>query len=93
MVENRDWVESYLPILGSGGAIAGVFELYTDVTPLMSRIDRVTKKLTAGLLLVFGLLYGGLSLIVRYADRILKRQHNALLRSKEATEAHSVVLE
>ncbi len=92
-VENRDLVESYLPIRGNDGTTEGIFELYTDVTPLMHRIDRTTAKVTVGLLLVLGLLYGGLSLIVRYADRILKRQHAELLRSKKTTEAHNVALE
>ena len=83
-VENRDLVESYLPIWASDGAIAGVFELYTDVTPIMARIEHRTTELIAGLLLSFGLLYGILFLIVRYADRILGRQYSELKQAEEA---------
>ncbi len=93
MVDSRDLVETYIPIHGGGGAIEGVFELYTDVTPLKSRIDYVTIKLVVSLLLVFGLLYGALSLIVRRADRILKRQYADLLYSKEIFKAQNDTLE
>jgi len=85
-VENRDLVESYLPIWADDGAIEGVFELYTDVTPLMARVERRTIELTAGLLLSFGLLYGVLFLIVRRADRILGRQYSELRQAEEALQ-------
>ena len=92
-VTDRDLVESYLPIKRGDGTIEGVFELYTDVTPLMRRVDSVTIKIVVGGLLVFGLLYGVLSLIVRRADRILKQQYADLMRGKETIEAQNVTLE
>ncbi len=85
-VQDRDLVESYIPIWGPDGAIEGVFELYTDVTPLVARIEHTTIRLTIGLLLILGLLYGVLFLIVHHADRILKKQYFALLRSEEASK-------
>ncbi len=42
-------VESYLPIRRGDGRIEGVFELYSDVTPLMGKIARSTDGLAAGL--------------------------------------------
>ncbi len=92
-VENRDLVESYLPIWASDGAIEGVFELYTDVTPLMASVERHTTEFTAGLLLSFGLLYGVLILIVRHADRILGRQYSELNQAEEALGRARDVLE
>ena len=50
-VFDRDRVESYRPIRRGDGRIEGVFELYSDVTPLMAKIERFTPRLAAGLLL------------------------------------------
>ena len=92
-VFNRSLVESYLPIWGDDDAIEGVFELYTDVTPLVAMIDRRTDKLTIGLLLTFTALYTILFLIVRRADRILKRQYTGQLKHREQVEVKNTSLE
>ena len=92
-VTNRDLVESYLPIKRGDGTIEGVFELYTDVSQLMSMIDHRTLRLTASLLLIFGVLYGILSLIVRHADRILKRRYADLSSTNQTIEAQNAALE
>jgi hypothetical protein len=72
-VAERTLVESYLPIRGADGAIEGVFELYSDVTPLIVTVRMTTIKIVVSLLVAFGLLYGLLFLIVRRADQILER--------------------
>jgi hypothetical protein len=41
---DRELVESYLPIRRGDGPIEGVFELYSDVTPLMARIERTASS-------------------------------------------------
>ena len=92
-VANLHLVESYLPIRRGDGRIEGVFELYSDVTPLMDEITHSTDRLAAGLVLVFGLLYGVLFLIVRHADRILKRQYVDLLRGEQALQEANERLE
>ena len=85
-------VESYIPIRRADGAIDGVFELHTDVTPLMGRIDRITKGLVAGLLLMLASICGALLLMVRRADRILVQQCE-LQRSEADLKARNVALE
>ena len=74
-VLNRDAVESYLPIRQENGQIEGVFELYSDVTSLLAKIRRSTNDLVIGATVVFVVLYGTLFVIVRRADRTIKRQY------------------
>ena len=55
---NRDIVETYVPIPDGSGNVAGVFEVYTDVTDMVDRIDHL---LPFALLILFGVfisLYG-----------------------------------
>ena len=92
-VFNRSLVESYLPIWGDDDAVEGVFELYTDVTPLVAMVDRSTDRLTVGLLITFALLYGILFVIVRRADQILKRQYADQLEYREQVEVKNTSLE
>ncbi len=93
VLANRSLVESYVPIMGENGAIEGVFELYTDVTPLVDRIKRGTVRVVAGIVLAFGLLYGTLFLIVRRADHILRRQYATLISNGEDLTAQNIRLE
>ena len=86
-VLDRDLVESYLPIRRGDGPVEGVFELYSDVTPLIGKIERFTAKLAAGILLVFGLLYVVLYLIVRHAD--LASRFFSPLRARGDRQARS----
>jgi len=92
-VENRDFVESYLPIHRGDGEIHGVFELYSDVTPLLSRINRSTVQLLIGLLLIFGLLYTALYFLVRRADHTIKRQYSNIEEKNDALEKARDTLE
>ena len=91
-IEDRNLVESYLPIRFEGGPVEGVFELYTDVTPLMARIENTTIKLVVGLMAAFAGLYGVLFLIVRRAQGILDRQYRQLEREIAEREQVEVKL-
>jgi signal transduction histidine kinase len=71
-------IESYLPIRGKSGAVEGVFELYSDATARVAAVTNQVKRLSIGLVLTFGLLYGVLFIIVRRADKIIKRQYSDL---------------
>jgi PAS domain S-box-containing protein len=90
-VQDRDVVESYLPIRTDGGTVEGVFELYTDVTDLMAEIRRDTADLILGFSLVCGSLFVILFLIVRRADRTIGQQYNDI--SEKNTELEHQVSE
>src|SRR5712691_1776863 len=79
-IENRDVLSSYLPIRRGGPAhsIEGVFEVYTDVTPLLWNIQRTQRYVVLGVTAVLTVFYALLFGIMRHADRIIQRQHTAL---------------
>jgi two-component system, sensor histidine kinase len=74
-VSNRHLIESYLPIQGAGGAVEGVFELYSDVTPQIDTILDNTLIVATYLLGSLGLLYAFLFLVVRHAAMIMRTQY------------------
>ena len=76
-VENVDVVSTYIPI-GEPGRIRAVFELYSDVTGAVAKIQHDALRLVAVLGAVFAALYGALLLIVSRGDRILQRQYREI---------------
>ena len=54
---DRDILESYFPILGDGGAIEGVIEIYYDVTDQLAAVERRQLLLQAAISGTFLFLY------------------------------------
>ena len=81
---NIDLISSYIPIYSPDGTeIESVFEIYSDVTPLIKRIKTNRKNIFLGTSLCFSLLYLILFLIVKRAKDVIDAQNIALLESKE----------
>ena len=73
-IENRDLLSTSIPARRSAeGPIEGVLEIYSDVTPFTADVKRAQLAVTLSVVFVLTLIYGSLFLIVRHADRILKR--------------------
>jgi len=86
LVETRDLVESYIPIVNEHGITEGVFELYTDVTPLLTKVKTHTFKLTLGSIAAFTLLYIALFYLVHRAQRTIHTQYSDITEKNVALE-------
>jgi signal transduction histidine kinase len=87
-ITERKLISSYVPLRlasnGSSSEIEGVFELYSDVTPLVEKVQstqRLVFLVSAGL---WSVVYVFLLLIVKRAARILKQQHEAQQQTEVA---------
>ncbi|NJM65646.1 MAG: hypothetical protein HC851_08235 [Acaryochloris sp. RU_4_1] len=78
-LNRRSLLSSYIPIRQNGpnSPIEGVFELYSDITPLVEEVEAAQRQGIIGVLVILSGLYGILYVIVRRADRILVRQDQA----------------
>jgi len=88
VITDRNLLTSYIPIRSSpGGPVEGVFEIYSDVTPLMVEIERTEYRVFAVVSFLLFLLYYFLLMIVRRADRIIRSHENAERRA-QAEQIH-----
>lgn len=77
-VENRDLIQSYIPQYGDDPARpAGVFEIYSDVTPFLEQIDDTETRLILLIAAALGGLFAAQHLLVRRAERLIERQAEA----------------
>ena len=83
-LSDRQILSSYVPIYSGDdkSKIKGVFELYSDVTPLIEQISQNKRNVVSGTTLIFLLLYLVLFLIIRRANNIIDAQTLELERSQ-----------
>jgi signal transduction histidine kinase len=93
VIEDRDLLASYIPIRPGAGPVEGVFELYSDVTPLLKRMERTQRTVVLGVVTIMALLYVALFFLVRHADRILRRQTAERKRAEEALAEQTALLQ
>ncbi len=94
-LENRHLLSSYIPIQrdAPNKNIVGVFELYTDVTPLLQRIEQTQQRIILSSFLILGTLYLILVLFVQRAEHLLKQQYEQVQDSEERYRQQSIELE
>ena len=81
----RSVLSTYLPIRKGGSEpIEAVLEIYGDVTPFLQQMQVTQRQVVSGVVAILLLLYGVLFLVVRHADRILRRQERQRLEASEA---------
>lgn len=77
VIVDRNLIASYIPIRKlENGPVEAVFELYSDVTPLIENMQHTQNKIILGVFSALALLYLFLFVIVKRADRIMARQEH-----------------
>lgn len=75
VVENRDLIQSYIPRYQEGSTQPqGVFEIYSDVTPLLANMHEAETRLAVLVVGAMAGLFAILFVIVRRAERIIRQQ-------------------
>ena len=87
VIVDRHVLSPYIPIRKHVDApVEGVFEIYSDVTALVEDINETQWQITAGVLTSLSILYLFLAIVVKHADRIIKRQQTHLHTHLEQLE-------
>jgi signal transduction histidine kinase len=76
-IANRKLLSSYVPLYDSTSNLSkidGVLELYSDVTPLVERVEATQRLIFLTSVGIWSIVYLLLFLIVSHADRIIKKQ-------------------
>ncbi len=82
---DRDLLTSYIPLRGSAeGPIEGVMAIYTDVTDLDGIDAKEETLVTLSVIAVLATLYAILYIIVRHADRIIRKQYDQQHRIEQS---------
>jgi Histidine kinase len=86
--EEDNVLQTYIPMrVGAADSIHGVFEICTDVNPLVARSEQLLFIILGGAALVLTMLYGALLLVVRRANGVIEAQQSTIRERTERLEA------
>ncbi|MFT5501873.1 MAG: PAS domain S-box-containing protein, partial [Woeseiaceae bacterium] len=75
VIESHDLIQTYIPFLSDDGTLIGVFEVYSDITPLLTRIAETRRDIVVGVSAILAILYALLvGLYARTDQRLVKEQ-------------------
>jgi len=85
VIADRNLVSSYIPARSQeGGPVEGVFEIYSDVTPLVKQIEQTGYIIMAGVIVLLLMLYFFLLLFVRRAEKIIHKHEEQEYAAQQA---------
>jgi signal transduction histidine kinase/CheY-like chemotaxis protein len=90
-IELRDMIESYVPLRDNSGQVIGVFEIYSDITPLIARIDVTQRTIIIAVASAMGGLYLLLELLFFHTARRLRAGGRAATRGPWAGSGDDTV--
>lgn len=94
VIESRDLLSSYIPYMPEHKKrIVGVFELYTDITPFLAKVNHTKWLVVATVSGVLIVLYSVLYLVVLRAKNIIKDQEAKLMSSLTRIEEDNRLLD
>lgn len=83
-------MHTYIPVRNAAtDSIEGVFEIYTDVTPLVAANERAVFVILSGVGLILLLLYAVLILVVHQARKVIESQQRTISERTTALESLS----
>ena len=94
-IKNRELLTTYIPIYNQKvePKIIGVFEIYSDVTPLIERIKTTRMRVIFTVALILTLLYLVLLFITYQAQKIIEAQNLELQQSREQYKKQALDLQ
>ncbi len=83
-ISERNIIATYVPVRIHGAApVVAVMEVYSDVTPLVAKLERTQIRLAAGAIGALSLLYALLLSIAGRSDRILREREAERIANEE----------
>lgn len=93
VIEKQDLMQTYIPFQDSNGDVVGVFEIYSDITPLLSRISDTRLKIVSAVSGILSIFLASLVWLYGRTDQKLVREQMATRSYLEQIETAKATLE
>ena len=83
-IAERNIIATYVPVrIGEAAPVEAVMEVYSDVTPLVRKLERTQARIVAGVIGALALLYALLLWMSGRSDHVLRQQEAQRIASEE----------